>query len=84
MPTITYVVTQRGGPFDSLENAEGSSIQINKRSWTFTVSCSFHGQHTVRVLDPYTGASVRLAVEEACKTSYQSAPEVGLSWSQTW
>lgn len=85
MPTLNYVIVQRAGPFDSLENAEGSPVQTTVRRWSFTVTCSFHENgHTVTVPDPYTATSVKAAVQTACKAAYQVAPEVGLAWSQTF
>lgn len=84
MATINYTILRRRGPFTSTTNPDGSSVQTTTMTYEFEVSCSFHGSHVVSVLAPYTGASVQSAVSAACKAAYQAAPEVGISWSQTF
>lgn len=84
MPTVTYVVMSRAGPFDGIENAAGSTVQTTVRRWRFDVSCSFHSEgHIAFVPDPYTATSVRAAVEQACSHAYQLAPEIGQTWTRT-
>lgn len=83
MATLTYVITDRQGPFDSLTNPDKSSIQTAVRTWSFTASCNFHGSHNASVLDGYTTADVKTAIQNACVNAYKSAPEIGQTWSVT-
>lgn len=85
MPTVNYTILARRGPFDSIQNVNGSTQQATTRYWEFAIACSFHASgHSITLADPYTAASVKEAAQDSCRQAYQSAPEIGQSWSQVF